>query len=87
MGGVCPFGRGFERDSPRCRQCDDYIRAGTGTFFWCNHQIEQKSVEIEQKTRKIARKAAEIEQPAKKRGRPAGKAKKKAVKQRKNNKG
>lgn len=66
MGGDCPFGRGCELDSLRCRQCQHYYRAGTGTFFWCNHPIEQKSAGI-------ARKAPEIAQPKRKRGRPPGK--------------
>ena len=73
MGGGCPFGKGCEIDSPSCRKCQWFYRTGTGTFFWCNHPIEQKPAEI-------AQKAPEIEQPKRKRGRPPGKATKKPVK-------
>lgn len=86
LGGDCPFGRKCARDSNQCRQCQYYYRAGTGTFFWCNHPIEQKTAEIEQKTAGIARKAPEIAQPKRKRGRPPGKATKKPVKRIKNKK-
>ena len=73
LGGVCPFGLGCDRDSLKCRQCRYYYRTGTGTFFWCNHPVEQNSAEIEQKTRKIARETPKIAQPKRKRGRPPGK--------------
>ena len=63
MGGNCPFGKGCEIDSPSCRKCQWFYRTGTGTFFWCNHPIEHKPVEIEHKTPKIT-------QPKRKRGRP-----------------
>lgn len=86
MGGGCPFGQGCEIDSPSCRKCQWFYRTGTGTFFWCNHPIEQKPAEIEQKTAGIARKAPEIAQPKRKRGRPPGKATKKPVKRIKNKK-
>ena len=66
MGGGCPFGKECEIDSPSCRKCQWFYRTGTGTFFWCNHPIEQKP--------------AEIAQPKRKRGRPPGKAAKKPVK-------
>lgn len=79
MGGVCPFGNGCEIDSQGCRKCQWFYRAGTGTFFWCNHPIEQKQD-------KIARKAPEIAQTKHKRGRPPGKATKKPVKRVKNKK-
>ena len=79
MGGGCPFGKGCEIDSPSCRKCQWFYRTGTGTFFWCNHPIEQKPA-------KIARKAPEIAQPKRKRGRPPGKATKKPVKRIKNKK-
>lgn len=79
MGGGCPFGKGCEIDSPSCRKCQWFYRSGTGTFFWCNHPIEQKPAEI-------AQKATEIEQPKRKRGRPPGKATKRPVKQIKNKK-
>lgn len=79
MGGNCPFGKGCEIDSPSCRKCQWFYRTGTGTFFWCNHPIEQKPAEI-------AQKAPEIAQPKRKRGRPPGKATKKPVKRIKNKK-
>lgn len=79
MGGGCPFGQGCEIDSPSCRKCQWFYRTGTGTFFWCNHPIEQKPAEI-------AQKAPEIAQPKRKRGRPPGKATKKPVKRRKTKK-
>ena len=79
MGGKCPH-RGCEFDSQTCRTCQYFYRTGTGTFFWCNHPIEQKPAEIEQKSAGIARKAPEIAQPKRKRGRPPGKAAKKPVK-------
>ena len=79
LGGDCPFGRKCTRDSTQCRQCQYYYRAGTGTFFWCNHPIEQKPAEIVQK-------APEIVQEKRKRGRPPGKAVKKPVKRRKTKK-
>lgn len=86
MGGVCPFGNGCEIDSQSCRKCQWFYRAGTGTFFWCNHPIEQKQAEIERKSAEIERKAPEIAQTKRKRGRPPGKAIKKPVKRVKNKK-
>ena len=93
MGGVCPFGNGCEIDSQSCRKCQWFYRAGTGTFFWCNHPIEQKqdeiarkAPEIEQKSAEIEQKAPEIAQTKRKRGRPPGKAIKKPVKRVKNKK-
>ena len=79
MGGGCPFGKGCEIDSPSCRKCEHFYRAGTGTFFWCNHPIEQKPAKIE-------RKSPEIVQEKRKRGRPPGKATKRPVKRRKTKK-
>lgn len=79
MGGGCPFGQGCEIDSPSCRKCQWFYRAGTGTFFWCSHPTEQKQAEI-------ARKSPEIAQQKRKRGRPPGKAAKKPVKTRKRKK-
>ncbi|MEE6207385.1 MAG: hypothetical protein VZR95_04960 [Alphaproteobacteria bacterium] len=87
ISGLCPFGKNVMIDSAGCRSCEQYYRAGTGMFFWCNHPIEQKPAEIEQKTPKPAHKAAEIAQPAKKRGRPAKKAISKPVKTRKKKNG
>ena len=93
MGGGCPFGKGCEIDSPSCRKCQWFYRTGTGTFFWCNHPIEekpaeiaQKAPEIAQKAPEIAQKAPEIAQPKRKRGRPPGKGTKKPVKRIKNKK-
>lgn len=79
MGGGCPFGKECEIDSQSCRKCQWFYRTGTGTFFWCNHPIEQKAPEI-------AQKAPEIAQTKRKRGRPPGKAIKKPVKRIKNKK-
>ena len=79
LGGDCPFGRKCAIDSPSCRQCPHFYRAGTGTFFWCNHPIEQKPAGIVQK-------APEIIQEMRKRGRPPEKALKKPVKRRKTKK-
>lgn len=79
MGGGCPFGKGCEIDSQSCRKCQWFYRTGTGTFFWCNHPIEQKPAEI-------AQKSPEIAQKKRKRGRPPGKATKKPVKRIKNKK-
>ena len=72
LGGNCPFGRNCAIDSQSCKTCKFFYRAGTGTFFWCNHPIEQKQAEIAQEKRK--------------RGRPPGKAAKKPVKRRKTKK-
>ena len=69
LGGDCPFGRKCAIDSPSCRQCPHFYRAGTGTFFWCKHPDAQKPVEIEHKP-------VEIEQEKRKRGRPPGKSNK-----------
>ena len=33
--GSCPFGRGCQTDSKECRTCENYMRNGTGMFFWC----------------------------------------------------
>lgn len=41
MGGGCPFGKGCEVDTPACRRCEFFYRAGTGTFFWCRHPDER----------------------------------------------
>ena len=72
LGGSCPYGHNVELDSPGCRKCEDYFRAGTGMFFWCRHQ----PAEQEPKPRKIAIKA----KPAKKRGRPRKNAQKRPIK-------
>lgn len=77
MGGNCPFGKGCEIDSPSCRKCQWFYRAGTGTFFWCNHPIESP---------KIERLTPEKAQSTKKRGRPTKKAVKKPVKRKKTKK-
>lgn len=86
MGGKCPFGKGCDIDTESCRKCEWYYRAGTGTFFWCRHPIEQEPAKIARKAPEIARKAPEIAQPKRKRGRPPGKAAKKPVKQTKKKK-
>lgn len=85
MGGGCPFGKGCEVDTPACRRCEFFYRAGTGTFFWCTHPTREVP-KIAREPAKIARKAPEIEQPKRKRGRPPGKATKKAVNKRKTKK-
>lgn len=41
MGGGCPFGKGCEVDTPACRRCEFFYRAGTETFFWCRHPYEK----------------------------------------------
>lgn len=79
LGGDCPFGRKCAIDSASCRQCSHFYRTGTGTFFWCNHPIEQNPAEIVSKSQ-------EIVQEKRKRGRPPGKAVKKPVKRRKTKK-
>ncbi len=71
--GPCPFGYKNNIDDHLCRLCPYYYRAGTGTFFWCNHPP------VEHKRPKIAQKAPEIVQEKRKRGRPPGKAIKRAV--------
>lgn len=98
LGGQCPFGKGIEIDSQSCRKCGWFYRAGTGTFFWCNHPIESPKIEqdspkieritpeIAQKTPKNKRKSPEKEQSTKKRGRPAKKAFKKPVNRKKTKK-
>lgn len=93
ISGPCPFGCGCDIDSSTCRRCEWFYRAGTATFFWCRHPVEQKPAEIEHKSpkiarssKKIARKAPETEQPKRKRGRPAKKAENKPIKGRKNKK-
>ena len=73
LGGDCPFGRKCAIDSPSCRQCPHFYRAGTATFFWCKHPDAQKPAEIE-------RKPVEIVQEKRKRGRPPGKSNKTAKK-------
>lgn len=79
LGGNCPFGRGCELDSPRCRQCQHYYRAGTGTFFWCNTPKEDESVS---KSIEIVPKTTGIVHDKPKRGRPRKKAISKPVKKR-----
>ena len=93
LGGDCPFGRKCAIDSPSCRQCPHYYRTGTGTFFWCNHPIEQKPAEIAHETPeivqerpKIARKRTTKAKTTKKKSRPAKKAISKPVKTRKTKK-
>lgn len=71
LGGSCPFGKGIEIDSAKCRNCEYYYRAGTGTFFWCRNP----DVSILE-----ASKPKPPEPEKRKRGRPPGKAKKKPVK-------
>lgn len=36
---VCPY-TGNTIDSPACRQCKWFFRAGTYTFIWCGHPDE-----------------------------------------------
>lgn len=33
---ICPFTKNVI-DSPQCRQCKDYFKAGTWAFIWCKH--------------------------------------------------
>lgn len=81
MGGNCPFGQGCEIDSPSCRKCQWFYRAGTGMFFWCNAGSES-----------VPNMTREILHPKRKRGRPrktdvSAKAKKKPVNTRKKKNG
>ena len=46
MGGGCPFGKGCEVDTPACRRCEFFYRAGTGTFFWCRHPDERAKEQV-----------------------------------------
>ena len=73
LGGNCPFGKGIERDSAKCRQCEFFYKAGTGTFFWCSNPGNSGRVRIptEQKQKTDKNKA--------KKGRKAVKGKIKAV--------
>ena len=86
--GPCPFGFHNNIDDHLCRLCPYYYRAGTGTFFWCNHPAESvlKKRGTVPKTRETVPKAAESVRKTKKRGRPPGKATKKAVKRTKTKK-
>ena len=72
--GRCPFGYKNDIDDHLCRLCPFYYRAGTGTFFWCNHPPKEKQ---ERKTAEIV---PEQGQEKRKRGRPPGKATKTPVK-------
>ena len=83
LGGNCPFGRGVEIDSAKCRECSNYYRAGTGTFFWCKHPAKPKP---KAEAPKAVPKAQEAPQEKRKRGRPPGKAAKKPVKRTKTKK-
>ena len=71
MGGDCPFGRGCVRDSVTCRKCEYYYRAGTGTFFWCNHPIVRKTNENVPKPAVSVLKPGGNVPEKRKRGRPA----------------
>lgn len=62
-GGLCPYGRGCNIESEKCRQCEHFYRTGTGTFFWCNHPDGRKKAENE---------PACADRPKRKRGRPPG---------------
>lgn len=46
---VCPF-TGNAIDSPACRQCRDFFKAGTNTFIWCKHP-EPTAVQPERRKR------------------------------------
>lgn len=43
----CPFGKRVKIDSKECRNCPEYYRVGTGTFFWCRHPVAE--VEVKRK--------------------------------------
>lgn len=77
--GKCPFGLEHLIDSPACRKCRHYWRAGTAMFFWCNYRNVPESAGTVPKT-------SETVPEKRKRGRPPGKAKKKPVKTRKTKK-
>ena len=40
---LCPFTKNVI-DSPQCRQCKWFFRAGTYTFIWCQHPDEPEIV-------------------------------------------
>ena len=84
MGGRCPFGYHNNIDDNLCRLCPYYYRAGTGTFFWCNHPVPEKAVK---KTRRVPEKAETGTQEKRKRGRPPKNGPKKPVKTRKKKNG
>lgn len=74
MGGRCPFGYHNNIDDNLCRLCPYYYRAGTGTFFWCNHPAPEKG-----KAKRESKPTQEVAQ-VRKRGRPRKDATKKPVK-------
>lgn len=47
----CPFGKGVKIDSTACRNCPEYYRTGTGTFFWCRHPEPEKVPEPKKRGR------------------------------------
>ena len=51
--GKCPFGCEPVIDSPGCRQCRYFYRAGTATFFWCNHPPTKAAASVLKKPRSV----------------------------------
>lgn len=45
---VCPY-TGNAIDSPACRQCRDFFKAGTYTFIWCKHPDEPAAAPVKKK--------------------------------------
>lgn len=77
--GKCPFGLEHLIDSPACRKCQHYWRAGTVMFFWCNYRNVPEVAGTVPKTKKTVPKTGETVPGKRKRGRPPGKAPKKPV--------
>lgn len=42
---ICPFTKNVI-DSPQCRQCKDYFKAGTWAFIWCKHPDAKEQVQV-----------------------------------------
>lgn len=61
--GRCPFGYHNNIDDNLCRLCPYYFRTGTGTFFWCNHPVQEKP-------KRKPKPPTETDEPRRKRGRP-----------------
>ena len=76
MGGRCPFGYHNNIDDNLCRLCPYYYRAGTGTFFWCNHPVPEKKKSVPKKPESVPKTAKYVPKSEKtgtqgrKRGRP-----------------
>lgn len=47
---LCPFTKNVI-DSPQCRQCKDYFKAGTWAFIWCKHPDVPESIKPDKSER------------------------------------